>query len=285
MNYLCMGRSHFPFGWSFTRVVFHQDGLSSGWSFIRMIFSHEGLSSGCLPSGWSFIRVVFHQGDLLSWGSFIGMVFHQGGLSSVFFFYQDGLPSGWAFIRVIFYEGDLSSGWSFIRVIFCEGDLSSGWSFIRVVFHQGHSIRVVFCKGGLASSSFFIRVVFHWGGLPFSLPSGWSNIRVVFHEGDPSSGGHPSGWSFCLHQDGLSPRWFFYEDDPSVVWSSNSIRQVFQQGFCCTNYFFCLAVDSLTSGCGLTTVHAAISCIIALGLDGEHMCFIVARVHCSSLPL
>lgn len=36
-------------------------------------------------------------------------------------------------------------------------------------------------------------------------------------------------------------------------------------------------VDSLTSGSGLATVHAAISCIIGLGLDGEHMCFIVAR--------
>ncbi|XP_076445834.1 protein inscuteable homolog [Babylonia areolata] len=36
-------------------------------------------------------------------------------------------------------------------------------------------------------------------------------------------------------------------------------------------------VDSLTSGRGLTTVHAAIACIIGLGLGGEHMCFIVAR--------
>ncbi|KAL8619027.1 hypothetical protein ACOMHN_020725 [Nucella lapillus] len=36
-------------------------------------------------------------------------------------------------------------------------------------------------------------------------------------------------------------------------------------------------VDSLTSGRGLATVHAAISCIIGLGLEGEHMCFVVAR--------
>ena len=180
------------------------------------------------------------------------------------------------------------SGWSFIRVIFCgvifhQGDLLSGWSFIRVIPLGWSSIRVVFYQ------FVCIRVVFHWGGLSsgwsFCLSSGWSNIRVVFREGDPSTGWSSirlvflssSGWSFIMV--------IFHEGDPSVEWSSNSIRQVFQQGFLCTNYSLCLAVDSLTSGCGLTTVHAAISCIIALGLDGEHMCFIVARVCCSSLPL
>lgn len=36
-------------------------------------------------------------------------------------------------------------------------------------------------------------------------------------------------------------------------------------------------VDSLCNGQGLAAVHAAIACIISLGLEGEHMCFIVAR--------
>ncbi|KAK7108071.1 protein inscuteable homolog [Littorina saxatilis] len=36
-------------------------------------------------------------------------------------------------------------------------------------------------------------------------------------------------------------------------------------------------VDNLTNGSSLTTVHAAISCITGLGLEGEHMCFILAR--------
>ena len=45
--------------WSFIRVVFHQDGLSSGWSFIRMV-------SPCLSSAdhqttgvfWSFVGAL-----------------------------------------------------------------------------------------------------------------------------------------------------------------------------------------------------------------------------------
>ena len=275
-------RSGLSSRWSFIRVIFHQDGLSSGWSSVMRVFRqgifHQGdLSSGWYfirVSGWSFIRVVFHQGDLLSWWSFIGMVFHQ-----------DGLSSGWSFVRVIFHQGDffyqdgLSSGWSFIRVIFYQGGLSSGWSVIRVIPLGWSSIRVVLHHLFILSEWSFIGVVFLSVSHQDGLTSGgfswgwsfirWSSIRLVFLSS--------SGWSFTTV--------IFHEDDPSVVWSSNSIRQVFQQGFCCTNYFFCLAVDSLTSGCGLTTVHAAISCIIALGLDGEHMCFIVARVHCSSLPL
>ncbi|KAK7497200.1 hypothetical protein BaRGS_00011494 [Batillaria attramentaria] len=36
-------------------------------------------------------------------------------------------------------------------------------------------------------------------------------------------------------------------------------------------------VDCLDNGCGLPMVHAAVSCIIGLGLEGEHMCFIISR--------
>lgn len=41
-------------------------------------------------------------------------------------------------------------------------------------------------------------------------------------------------------------------------------------------------VDCLDVGCSPAMVHAAISSIISMGLDGEHMCFIVARVTNSS---
>ena len=108
---------------------------------------------------------------------------------------------------------------------------------------------MVFDQGGLSGCS-LIRVVFHQGGLS----SGWSVIWVVSHQG-----GLSSGWSLT--------------------------RMFFGHGFHSVNCSLCPPVDSLTSGCGLTTVHAAISCIIQLGLDGEHMCFIVARVHCFSLRL
>ena len=75
-----------------------------------------------------------------------------------------------------------------------------------------------------------------------------------------------------FHQGGLSSGW-------------SLTRMFFGHWFHSVNCSLCPPVDSLTSGCGLTTVHAAISCIIQLGLDGEHMCFIVARVRCFSLHL
>ena len=94
-------------------VVFHHGGLSSWQSsqrpFTKVVFHQSGLSSGR-----SFTKVIFHH-----------VLFHQGGIFYVF--HQGGLSPKWSFIKVIVHQGGLSSRWSFTKVVFYQSGLSSRW--------------------------------------------------------------------------------------------------------------------------------------------------------------
>ena len=59
-------------------LFFYQGGLLSCWFFMRMVSHQCALSSGCFlhsESGWSFIRLVFDEDGLSSVWSLIGVFF------------------------------------------------------------------------------------------------------------------------------------------------------------------------------------------------------------------
>ena len=166
----------FKEGWSFFRVVIHQDGLHQG-----------GHSSGWSSSGWSFIRVVFQQ-----W-SFIRLIIRQGRIST-------GCQSSGSYFHRVSFIGSSSSGWSFnmscIRVIFImvvvhqdslstgcpqghlhQGDHSSGWSLIRVVFLQGSTVYADTCT--MTGGMIYLYSVWHiQASQKRRKPSGWASLRV-----------------------------------------------------------------------------------------------------------